>query len=102
MGPVQPRQRKGRLPKYDRGKLVELSDKFDQLEHLGVFKLPGDIGVRVEYVKPSSLVKKPSGDIRLVTTFADVGIYSKPQPSIIPDEDSVLRTIAQWKQYHCV
>lgn len=45
----------------------------------------------MEYINPSFLVKKPSGGFRLVTAFADVGRYSKPQPSLIPDVDSTLR-----------
>lgn len=53
--------------------------------------------VNVEYVNPSFLVKKPSGGFRLVTAFADVGRYSKPQPSLMPDVDSTLRQIAQWR-----
>lgn len=97
MGPVEPPQRKGRLPQYDRGKLVELQEKFDQLEALGVFETPEDAGVTVEYLNPSFLVKKPNGDYRLVTAFADVGRYSKPQPSLLPDVDTTLRHIAQWK-----
>ena len=36
MGPVEPPQRKGRLPQYARGKLVELQEKFDKLEELDV------------------------------------------------------------------
>ena len=47
MGPVEPRQRKGRLPQYARNKLVELQEKFDQLEELGVFKRPEDIGISI-------------------------------------------------------
>ena len=97
MGPVQPPQRKGRLPLYSRDKLVELQGKFDDLEELGVFARPEDIGVSVEYVNPSFLVKKPNGGHRLVTAFADVGRYSKPQPSVLPDVDSTLRKIGQWK-----
>ena len=97
MGPVEPPQRKGRLPQYARNKLVELQDKFDQLEELGVFKRPEDIGISIEYLNPSFLVKKQSGGYRLVTAFADVGRYSKPQPSVMPDVDSTLRHIAQWK-----
>ena len=73
MGPVQPPQRKGRLPQYSRNKLVELQQKCDELENMGVFKRPEDIGVAVEYVNPSFLVKKASGGFRLVTAFADVG-----------------------------
>lgn len=51
----------------------------------------------VEYLNPSFLVKKPSGGARLVTAFADVGRYSKPQPSLLPDVDSTLRQIARWR-----
>ena len=97
MGPVQPPQRKGRLPLYSRDKLVELQEKFDDLEDLGVFARPEDVGVTVEYVNPSFLVKKPNGGHRLVTAFADVGRYSKPQPSVLPDVDSTLRKIGQWR-----
>ena len=45
----------------------------------------------------SFLVKNPSGGHCLVTTFADVGRYCKPQLSLMPDVDSTLRHIAQWK-----
>ena len=96
MGPVEPPQRKGRLPQYARDKLVELQEKFDHLEQLGVFRRPEDVGITVEYLNPSFLVKKPNGGSRLVTAFADVGRYSKPQPSLLPDVDSTLRLIAQW------
>ena len=97
MGPVEPPQRKGRLPLYARGKLVELQSKFDELEQVGVFAHPEDVGVAVEYLNPSFLVKKPNGGSRLVTAFADVGRYSKPQPSLLPDVDSTLRQIARWR-----
>ena len=97
MGPVLPPQRKGRVPQYARDKLVELQNKFDELEGAGVFKRPEDIGVNVEYLNPSFLVKKSNGSFRLVTAFSDVGRYSKPQPSLLPDVDSIIRTIAQWK-----
>ena len=97
MGPVQPPQRKGRVPQYSRQQLTELQNKFDELEDIGVFKRPEDIGVCVEYVNPSFLVKKSNGGFRLVTAFSDVGRYSKPQPSLMPDVESTLRQIAQWK-----
>ena len=51
----------------------------------------------VEYLKPSFLVKKRNGGFRLVTAFTDVGRYSKPQPSLMPDVDSTLLKIACWK-----
>ena len=62
MGPVQPPQRKGRVPQYSRDKLVELQQKFDDLEALGVFRRPEDININVEYVNPSFLVKKATGN----------------------------------------
>ena len=97
MGPVQPPQRKGRLPQYARNQLVELQNKFDELETMGVFVRPEDVPVNVEYLNPSFLIKKRSGGHRFVTAFTNVGSYSKPQPSMMPDVDNTLRKIAQWK-----
>lgn len=97
IGPVQPPQRKGRLPQYSRNQLVELQAKFDELEQAEVLRRPEDLGITVEYLNPSFLVKKPSGGHRLVTAFADVARYSKPQPSLMSDVDSTLRTIAPWR-----
>ena len=97
MGPVQPPQRKGRLPQYPHNKLVELQQKFDDLEAQGIFHRPEDIGITIEYLNPSFLVTKPTGAHQLVTAFADVGRHSKPQPSLLPDVDTTLRTIAQWR-----
>lgn len=97
MDPVQPPQRKGRVPQYSRDKLVQLQEQFDEMEQRLVFQRPEDVGVTVEYLNPSFLVKKPSGGFRLVTAFADIGRYSKPQPSLMPDVDSTLQTIAPWK-----
>jgi hypothetical protein len=37
MGQVQPPQRKGRLPQYATNKLVDLQQKFDELESLAFF-----------------------------------------------------------------
>ncbi|CAG2237074.1 unnamed protein product [Mytilus edulis] len=71
MGPVQPPQRKGRMPQYSKNNLVELLNKFDELECKGVFRKPKDVGISVEYINPSFLVKKASGGFRLVTAFAD-------------------------------
>jgi hypothetical protein len=53
MGPVEPPQRKGRLPQYDRGKLVLLQEKFDELEALSVFEIPQKADTTVEYLNPS-------------------------------------------------
>ena len=61
------------------------------------FRRPEDINIAVEYLNPSFLIKKANGGYRLVTAFADVGHYSKPQPSLMPDINSILRLITQWK-----
>ena len=77
--------------------MQELQALFDALEQMGVFRKPEDVGAAVEYVNPSFLVKKAGGGSRLVTAFSGVGRYSKPQPSLMPDVDSTLLLIAQWK-----
>ena len=97
MGPVQPPQRRSHLPQYARNQLVELQVKFDELETMGVFVRPEDVPVNVEYLNPSFLIKKRSGGHRLITAFSDVGRYSKPQPSLMPDVDGTMRKIAQWQ-----
>ena len=92
-----PPQRKGRIPQYSRDKLQLLQDHFDELERVGVFSKPEDVGVNVEYVNPSFLVKKPNNTFRLVTSFGEVAKYCKPAPSLMPNVDSTLRLIGQWK-----
>ena len=97
MGNVKPPQRKGKLPQYSRDKLSTVQEHFDKLEKLGVLAKPESIGVNVEYVNPSFLVKKSNDTFRLVTAFTEVGKYCKPQPTLLPTVDSTLRTIANWK-----
>ena len=97
MGPSLPPQRKGRLPQYNREMLLKLQAKFDELEKVGVFATPEQVNVNVEYLNLSFLVKKPHGGHRLVTSFGEVGRYSKPQPSLMPQVDNVLRDIAKWR-----
>ena len=97
MGDVKPPQRKGRLPQYSRDRLVELQAEMDKLEALGVLEIPENINVTAEYLNPSFLVKKPDNSWRLVTAFNEVGKYCKPQPSLMPNVDSTLRNIGQWK-----
>ena len=85
------------MPQYARDKLVELQQKFDDLEAISMFSKPEDVGVVAEYLNPSFLVKKPNGSFFLVTAFSDVGRYSKPQPALLPDVESTLRSIGAWK-----
>ena len=95
--PPPPPKRKGRVPQCARNKLLELHRKFDELENQGVFARPESLGITAEYLNHSFLVKKTSGGFCLATAFAEVGRYSKPQPSLMPDVDSTLRSIARWK-----
>ena len=97
MGPVEPPQRKGKVPQYSKDKLHELQAKCDELERLGVLRKPEDIGITPEYLNPSFLVKKPSGGFRLVTSFGEVAQYSKPQPALMPNVNATLQSIGQWK-----
>ncbi|CAH3032666.1 unnamed protein product [Porites lobata] len=97
IGPTLPPQRKGRLPQYNRSTLEELQAKFDELEVAGVFAKPEQVNVHVEYLNTSFLVKKPNGGSRLVTSFGEVAQYSKPQPSLMPNVDGVLREIGKWE-----
>ena len=69
IGPVQPPQRKGRVPQYNRSQLVELQTKFDELENKGVFVRPEDIDVTAEYLNSTFLIRKPSGGTSLVTAL---------------------------------
>ena len=63
-----------------------------------MFAKPEDVGVTVEYLNLSFLVKKPNSlKKRLVTSFGEVGRYSKPQPALMPNIDNVLRAIGKWK-----
>jgi predicted aspartyl protease len=92
-----PPQRKGRVPFYGRDNLQMLQQKFDDLEKIGVFSRPQDIGVSVENTNPSFLVNKPhSTDKRLVTDFASISEYCRPTPSKLPSVDETLRIIAGW------
>ena len=97
VGPVMPPQRKDRLPQYPPNPLELLQTQSNELETIGVFKKLEDLGITVEYLNPSFLVKKGSGDFRLLTAFSQVARYCKPQPSLMPNVDFILRKIRQWK-----
>ena len=97
MGIVQPPQRKGKLPQYSRDKLTQVQEHMDKLEDFGVLAKPESLGITVEYLNPSFLVKKSENSYRLVTAFTEVGKYCKTQPTLLPTVDSTLRTIANWK-----
>ena len=81
------------------GDMLELQQKMDELVRKGVFRRPQEIGVTVENVNPSFMVKKrpPSVDKRLVTDFTQIASYCRPTPTVMPDVESTLRQIATWK-----
>ena len=99
MGSTLPPQRKGKVPFYGRDNMMELQNKIDSLKEKGVFARPQEIGVQVENINTSFLVRKPSNpaEKRLVTDFGSITAYCRPTPSLMPDVDSVLRRIAAWK-----
>ena len=97
MSPDLPPQRRGRIPIYNRGDMGLLQEKFDELLQEGVLARAEDIGVPVEYVHPSFLIKKQSGGHRLVTSFGEVAEYARPQPTITSNPEHVLQQVGQWK-----
>jgi len=94
IGPTLPPQHKGRLPRYNRNTL--------ELEATSFFAKPEQVNVHVKYLNTSFLVKKPNCGSRLVTSFREDAQYSKPQPSLIPNVDAVLREIGKWHRSHTV
>ena len=54
--PVEPRQRKGHLPQYARNQLVELQNKFDELESVEVFVRPENIPITELSLWPAATV----------------------------------------------
>lgn len=62
-------QRKGQLPQYSRGQLELRQVQFNELESMGVFQKPEDVGVTVKYLNLSFLVKKASVDSALLLSF---------------------------------
>ena len=99
MGPNLPPQWKGHTPFYSDTGLQELQDKFDELHSQGILSRPQEIGVSVENVNPSFMVRKqpPSTDKRLVTDFKSIAGYCRPTPSLLPDVETTLRRISKFK-----
>ena len=67
------------------------------MEQQGVLARPEYVGVAVEHVSPSFLVRKPSGGHHLVTAFTTTGEYSKTLPTVMPSVEETLRTIPKCK-----
>lgn len=93
----KPPTRKLQVPNYCHKDQQLLQDKFDELEHQGVFVRPESAGVEVEHVSPSFLVRKKAGGHRLVTSFVALSPYCKVLPTTMPTVESILRMIASWR-----
>ena len=96
MGPDLPPQQRGRNPKYSRSNSELLQAKIDELLDKGVLARPEDVGVNVEYVSPSFLVKKSNGGHRLVTAFHDLSEHCRPTPAAMPTVGDVVGQVSQW------
>ena len=96
MGPTLPPQRKGKLPLYSRSQQEEMQQICDDLEGTVLLK-PEEVGITCEYLNPSFLVKKKDGKKRLVTAFAEVGKYAKPQPALMSKTEESVRQIGMWR-----
>lgn len=98
MGPIPPPQHKGKVPFYGRDNMLLLQEKFDELVEIGVLKRPQDIGITVENLNTSFLVKKKdTSEMRFVTDFASIVDYCRPSPTLMPDCDSTMRRVSSWK-----
>ena len=78
MGPIEPPPQKGRIPTYNASKLKFLQEKMDDLEKMGVLAKPEDVGVIVEHVSPSFLIKKNDKDFRLVPHLTTLAHMQNP------------------------
>lgn len=96
VGKNPPPQWNGRTPFYSDTGLDELQAKFDEMKAKGMFSRPQDIGVTVENVNNSFLVKKTVGK-RLVTDHKAIASYCRPTPSLLPDVETTLRRIMAYK-----
>lgn len=65
IGPLMPPQRKGRQPQYSRGQLELLQAQFNELESMGVFQKPEDIGITVVYLNHHFSLRKAPVDSAL-------------------------------------
>ena len=87
MCPILRLQRKGRVPHHKKGRMQELHATCDKMESLWVLAKPESISVTLFWVQ------KPSDLTCLVTSFAEVDQYSKPQPLMMHSVNQLLQNI---------
>ena len=66
---VIPPPREGKLPLYIQSRLELLQKEADKLEALGILAQSECVGVDVQFVSPSFLIKKRDGSFRFATVF---------------------------------
>lgn len=96
VGSNPPPQTKGRVPFYSDTGLQELQDYFDDLERRGILSRPEEVGVTVENIHPSFLVRSATKK-RLVTDFKSIANYCRPSPSLLPSCETTIRRFSAWK-----
>ena len=67
------------------------------LEYLGVLIKPEVLGVKVKFVSPSFLCRKPDGTYRFVTAFNELGHYTNVLPTTGPTSNDVLRQLSAFQ-----
>ena len=97
LGTVEPPSSKPMLPLYPRSNMQSLQQESDKLEVAGVLAKPEDINVKVKFVSPSFLRKKPDGTNRFITAFNELGSYTKVLPTTGPTSNDVLRRLSAFR-----
>ena len=94
-GKVEPQASKTKIPFYNQNDLRELQLEADKLEERGTLVKPEDVGVKVKFASPSFLRNKPCGGKRFVTSFTELGQYTRTLPVATTTTDSIIRRLAQ-------
>ena len=97
MGPVEPPCTKPMMPLYPQSNMQLLQQEADKLEEAGVLVKPEDINVKVKFVSPSFLRKKPDGTDRYITAFNELGLYTKILPTTGPTSNDILRQLSAFR-----
>ena len=96
-GNVEPPSSKTKIPFYNQSNLSLLQHKADELEDLEVLGIPELLGIDVKFASPSFLRRKPNGDYRFVTSFTELGQYTRTLPVATTVSDNIIRQLAKWK-----
>ena len=95
MGPAPPPRRRGRTPLYPASYLQLLQQHLDVPEERDTVAEPDTYNVNAVYVGPAFHVTKSDDRFRAVSACANIGSLARPTPSLMPDVETTIRTIAQ-------